>query len=68
MECEIRIMSVSFGYAKMDVSVLRKADRCTIISQVKNWINSWVDYCVKEAEYLKSFALFTAIMIRPDVK
>jgi hypothetical protein len=38
---------------KFDVSVLKKADRGAIISQVKNWITSWVNYCETEAEYLK---------------
>jgi hypothetical protein len=38
---------------KFDVSVLEKADRCAIVSQVKNWINSWVNYCENKAEYLK---------------
>jgi hypothetical protein len=53
---------------KIDVSVLKKADRGAIISQAKNWITSWVNYCENEAEYLKSFSLFTAFMDRPDVK
>jgi hypothetical protein len=53
---------------KFDVSVLKKADRSAIISQVKNWITSWVNYCENEAEYLKSFLLFTSFMDRPDVK
>jgi hypothetical protein len=53
---------------KFDVSFLKKADRGAIISQVKNWITSWVNYCENEAEYLKSFSLFTAFMDRPDVK
>jgi hypothetical protein len=48
--------------------VLKKANQRAIISQVKNWINSWVNYCENEAEYLKSLALFTAFMNRPDVK
>jgi hypothetical protein len=52
---------------KIDVSVLKKADRGAIISQVKNWISSWVN-CENEAEYLKSFSLFTSFMDRPDVK
>jgi hypothetical protein len=53
---------------KNDVSILKKSDRGAIISQVKNWITSWVNYCENKAEYLKSFALFTAFMDRPDVK
>jgi hypothetical protein len=53
---------------KFDVSVLKKGDRGAIISQVKNWIASWVNYCRNEAEYLKSFSLFTAFMDQPDVK
>jgi hypothetical protein len=53
---------------KFDVSVLKKADRGAIISQVKNWSTSWVNYCENEAEYLKSFSLFTAFMDRHDVK
>jgi hypothetical protein len=53
---------------KFDVSVLKKAARGTIISQMKNWINSWVNYCENEAEYLKSFSLFATFMDRPDVK
>jgi hypothetical protein len=53
---------------KFDVSVLKKADRGTIVSQVKNWITSWVNYCENEAEYLKSFSLFTAFMDQYDVK
>jgi hypothetical protein len=53
---------------KFDVSVLKKADRGAIISQVRNWITSWVNYCENEAEYLKSFSLFSAFMDRPDVK
>jgi hypothetical protein len=47
---------------KFDVSVLKKADRGAIIYQVKNWITSSVNYCENEAEYLKSFSLFTAYM------
>jgi hypothetical protein len=35
---------------------------------VKNWIASWVNYCENEAEYLKSFLLFTAFMDRPVEK
>jgi hypothetical protein len=53
---------------KFDVSILKKADRGAIISQVKNWTTSWVNYCENEAEYLKSFSSFTAFMDRPDVK
>jgi hypothetical protein len=53
---------------KFDVSVLKKADRGAIISQVKNWITSWVNYCKNEAEYLKSFSLCTTFMDRPDIK
>jgi hypothetical protein len=53
---------------KSDVSVLKKDDRGALISQVKNWISSWVNYCENEAEYLKSFSLFTAFMDRPDIK
>jgi hypothetical protein len=53
---------------KFDVSVLKKADRGAIKSQVKNWITSWVNYCENEAEYLNSFSLFTAFMARPDFK
>jgi hypothetical protein len=49
-------------------TVFKKADRGAIISQVKNWINSWVPYCKNEAEYLKSFSLFTAFINQPDVK
>jgi hypothetical protein len=30
---------------KFDVSVLNKADSGAIISRVKNWITSWVNYC-----------------------
>jgi hypothetical protein len=51
-----------------DVSVLKKADRGALISQVKTWITSWVNYCENEAEYVKSFSLLTAFMDRPDVK
>jgi hypothetical protein len=51
---------------KFDVSILKKSDRGAIISQVKNWI--WVKYCENEAEYVKSFSLFTEFMDRPDVK
>jgi hypothetical protein len=61
-------VSVPFGAQKSDVSVLEKADRGANISQVKNWIASWVNYCENEAEYLKSFSLFTAFMDRSDVK
>jgi hypothetical protein len=68
MECETRVVSVSFGDAEIDVSVLKKADRGALVSQVKNWITSWVNYCENEAEYLKSFSLFTAFMDRSDVK
>jgi hypothetical protein len=53
---------------KVDVSILKKGDKGAIISQVKNWITSWVNYCENEAEYLKSFSLFTIFMNRPDVK
>jgi hypothetical protein len=53
---------------KNDVSVLKKADRGAIISQLNNWITSWVNYCEKEAEYLKSFSFVTAFMDRLDVK
>jgi hypothetical protein len=53
---------------KFDVSVIKKADRGAIISQVKNWITSWVNYCENKAEYLKSFSFFTAFIARPDVK
>jgi hypothetical protein len=53
---------------KFDVNILKKADRGAIISQVKNWIASWVNYCENKAEYLKSFSLFTAFMDQPDVK
>jgi hypothetical protein len=34
---------------KFDVSVLKKSDRGAILSQVKNWITSWVNYCENEA-------------------
>jgi hypothetical protein len=68
MECDTCIVSLSFGHAKNDVSVLKKADRLAIISQVKNWINAWVNYCKDEAGYLKSFALFIAFMNRSDIK
>jgi hypothetical protein len=51
---------------KFDVSVLKKAGRGAIISQVKNWITSWVNYCENEGEYYKSFGLFTTFMERPD--
>jgi hypothetical protein len=51
-----------------DFSVLKKADRRAIISQVKNWINSWINYCENEAEYLKSFVLFTVFINIPEVK
>jgi hypothetical protein len=47
---------------KFNVSILNKADRGAILFQVKNWITSWVNYCENEAEYLKSFSLFTAFM------
>jgi hypothetical protein len=53
---------------KFDISIIKKADRGAIISQVKNWIASWVNYCENKAEYLKSFSLFTAFMDRTDVK
>jgi hypothetical protein len=53
---------------KNDDSVLKKSDQRAIVSQIKNWINSWVDYCENEAEYVKSFALLTAFMNIPDVK
>jgi hypothetical protein len=53
---------------KFDASVFKKSDRGAIISQVKNWITSWVNYCENEAECLKSFSLFTAFMDRPDIK
>jgi hypothetical protein len=53
---------------KFDVSGLKKADRGAIISQVKNWITSWVKNCENEAEYLNSFSLFTEFMDRPGVK
>jgi hypothetical protein len=53
---------------KYNVGVLKKGDRGAIISQVKNWIASWVNYCESEAEYLKSFSLFTTFMDRPGVK
>jgi hypothetical protein len=53
---------------KFDVSVLKKTDGCASISQVKNWIISWINYCENEAEYCNSFSLFTAFMDRPDVK
>jgi hypothetical protein len=53
---------------KCDASVLKKADRRAIISQVKNWINQWVNYGGNGAEYLKSFALFTAFINRPDIE
>jgi hypothetical protein len=53
---------------KFDVSAVKKADRGAIISQVKNWIASLVNYFENEAEYLKSFSLFTAFMDQPDVK
>jgi hypothetical protein len=46
MECETCIVSVSFRYTKLtknDDSMLKKADQHTIISQVKNWINPWVN-------------------------
>jgi hypothetical protein len=52
---------------KFDVSLRRKADRGAIISQVKNWITSWVNYCENEGEYFKSFGLFTAFVEQPDV-
>jgi hypothetical protein len=52
---------------KFDVSVLKKSNRGAIISQVKNWITSWVNYCENEGEYDKSFGLFTAFMEQPDV-
>jgi hypothetical protein len=68
MECETRVVSVPFVTQKFGVSVLKKADRGAIISQVKNWIASSVNYCENEAEYLKSFSLFIAFMDRPDVK
>jgi hypothetical protein len=68
MECETRIVSVSFGDTKNNISVLKKADRREITSQVKNWITSWVNYCENKVEYLKFLALFTAFMNRPDVK
>jgi hypothetical protein len=50
-----------------DVSVLKKADRGENISQAKNWITSWVNYCENEGEYLKSFGWFTAFMERHAV-
>jgi hypothetical protein len=53
---------------KFDVIVREKAHQGAIISQVKNWITSWVNYCENEAEYLKSFALLTAFMDQPAVK
>jgi hypothetical protein len=45
MKYETCIVSVSFGDPKKDGSALKKADRREIISQVKNWINAWVNYC-----------------------
>jgi hypothetical protein len=68
MERETRIVSVSCGDEKHDLSELKKADRSEIISQVKNWITSWVNCCENEAEYLKSFALFTDFKNLPDIK
>ena len=53
---------------KFDMSVLKKENRRAIISQIKNWIASWVNYCETEEEYLKSFALFNAFMSHEDVK
>jgi hypothetical protein len=53
---------------KFSVSVLKKADRGAIISQVKNWITSWFNYCGNEAEYLNSFSLFMAFVDGPGVK
>jgi hypothetical protein len=53
---------------KFYVSFLKKGERGAIISQVKNWITSWVNYCENKAEYLKLLSLFTAFMDRPDVK
>jgi hypothetical protein len=52
---------------KFDVGDLKKDDRGAILSQVKNWITSWVNHCENEGEYLKSFGLFTTFMERPDV-
>jgi hypothetical protein len=54
-------------HVKFDVSVLKKANGGAIISQVKNWINSWVTYCENEVEYLKSLSLFATFVNRPDV-
>jgi hypothetical protein len=53
---------------KFDVSIIKKAHRGAIISQVKNWITSRVNCCENEAEYLKSFSLLPAFMDQPDVK
>jgi hypothetical protein len=53
---------------KFDASFFKKADRVAIISQAKNWIASWVNYCENEAEYLNSFSFFTAFMDQPEVK
>jgi hypothetical protein len=64
--CQFHLVTQKFG-----AIVLKKADRGAIISQAKNWINSWVNYCENEAEYLESFSLFTAFMAfmdRPDVE
>jgi hypothetical protein len=52
---------------KLDDSFLKKADRGALISQVKNWITSWVNYCENEGEYFKSFGFFTDFLERPDV-
>jgi hypothetical protein len=30
---------------KFDIGILKKSDRGIIISQVKNWITSWFNYC-----------------------
>jgi hypothetical protein len=72
MECETCILSVSLGNAKNYFSVLKKADQraliSQVISQVKNCINLWVNYCENEAEYLKSLALFTSFTNRPYIK
>jgi hypothetical protein len=53
---------------KLPMECETHTDRGSIISQVKNWITSWVNYCENEARYLKSFSLFTAFLDRPDVK
>jgi hypothetical protein len=61
--CQIHLVTQKF-----DVSVLKKADRGAIISQVKKWITSWVNYCENEENYLESFSFFKAFMDRSDVK